>query len=179
MAAFDFPNSPTVGDVYTVNGVSYRWDGVAWMGGPAVSPDKATFAAHRSGGGNVALGTAAFTKIPMTALNVNQGGWVLAGGEVTVPKTGIYLVGGSVIIQTAAAVGNVLGGLYTNGVPGAAFMAWRDQNTVAIINLYTQSMSKVINITAGVTIGLSAYSGAAGAVAQDVVGETYLWAVQL
>jgi hypothetical protein len=179
MAAFDFPNSPTVGDVYTVNGVSYRWDGVAWMGGPAVSPDKASFSAHRSGGGNVALGTALFTKIPLTTLVVNQGGWVITGGEITVPKTGVYLLGGSIVIQTAAAIGNVLGGLFTNGAPTTPFIVWRDQNTVAVSNLYTQSISKILNVNAGVTLGLSAYSGAAGAVVLDVLAETYLWAVQL
>ena len=34
MAAFDFPSSPVVGQVFTQNGVTYRWDGQAWMGGP-------------------------------------------------------------------------------------------------------------------------------------------------
>ena len=30
MAAFDFPNSPSVNDVYTANGISYKWDGTVW-----------------------------------------------------------------------------------------------------------------------------------------------------
>ena len=30
MAAFDFPNSPSVNDVYTANSVSYKWDGTVW-----------------------------------------------------------------------------------------------------------------------------------------------------
>ena len=29
--AFDFPASPTVGQAYTLNGVSYVWNGYAWM----------------------------------------------------------------------------------------------------------------------------------------------------
>ena len=28
---FDFPASPTVGQTYTLNGVSYTWNGYAWM----------------------------------------------------------------------------------------------------------------------------------------------------
>jgi hypothetical protein len=36
MANFDFPASPTVGQTYTLNGVTYTWDGQAWMGGPQV-----------------------------------------------------------------------------------------------------------------------------------------------
>lgn len=30
MAAFDFPASPTVGQTYTANGLTYTWDGTAW-----------------------------------------------------------------------------------------------------------------------------------------------------
>jgi len=28
--AIDFPNSPTIGDTYTTNGKTYRWDGTVW-----------------------------------------------------------------------------------------------------------------------------------------------------
>ena len=30
MAAFDFLNSPSVNDVHTENGVSFKWDGTVW-----------------------------------------------------------------------------------------------------------------------------------------------------
>ena len=30
MAAINFPNSPTINQVYTVNGVYYTYDGVKW-----------------------------------------------------------------------------------------------------------------------------------------------------
>ena len=30
MAAFNFPNSPNTNDVYTANGISYKWDGDVW-----------------------------------------------------------------------------------------------------------------------------------------------------
>lgn len=30
MAALDFPSSPTVGQTYTANGLTYTWDGTSW-----------------------------------------------------------------------------------------------------------------------------------------------------
>ena len=30
MAAFDFPNSPSLNDTHTENGVSFKWDGTVW-----------------------------------------------------------------------------------------------------------------------------------------------------
>ena len=31
MAAFNFPASPSNGDTYTLNSVTYQWDGVKWV----------------------------------------------------------------------------------------------------------------------------------------------------
>lgn len=31
MASIDFPNSPTIGDVFAAGNSSYRWTGVAWV----------------------------------------------------------------------------------------------------------------------------------------------------
>ena len=31
MAAFDFPNSPSVNDQYTANGVTFKWNGTIWQ----------------------------------------------------------------------------------------------------------------------------------------------------
>ena len=31
MAAFDFPNSPSNGDTYTANGVTFQWNGSVWV----------------------------------------------------------------------------------------------------------------------------------------------------
>ncbi len=30
MAAFDFPSSPNVNDIYTLNGVAFMWNGSVW-----------------------------------------------------------------------------------------------------------------------------------------------------
>jgi hypothetical protein len=37
MTAFNFPNNPALNDVYTLNGIVYQWNGVAWVGGPSVA----------------------------------------------------------------------------------------------------------------------------------------------
>lgn len=47
--AINFPNSPTVNQVFTVNGVNYIWDGTKWV---------------VAAGTNPALGTAAFRNVP-------------------------------------------------------------------------------------------------------------------
>lgn len=31
MADIDFPNSPTVGQIYTYNNISWQWNGSAWI----------------------------------------------------------------------------------------------------------------------------------------------------
>ena len=31
MANLDFPSSPTLNQIYTQNGLSYRWDGKTWV----------------------------------------------------------------------------------------------------------------------------------------------------
>ena len=36
MAAFNFPNSPSVNDLHTENGVTFKWNGTMWNGGSSV-----------------------------------------------------------------------------------------------------------------------------------------------
>ena len=42
MAAFDFPNSPSNGQVYTLNGISWTWNGSSWRRSSAVGAQGAT-----------------------------------------------------------------------------------------------------------------------------------------
>jgi hypothetical protein len=37
MTAIDFPDTPTVGDLYTVGSITWKWDGITWKS-LAVSP---------------------------------------------------------------------------------------------------------------------------------------------
>ena len=45
MAAFDFPSSPSNGDNYTANGVTWSWDGSAWRRSGGVGAQGAAGAA--------------------------------------------------------------------------------------------------------------------------------------
>lgn len=31
MTAINFPDSPSVGDLYTINGRTWKWSGIAWI----------------------------------------------------------------------------------------------------------------------------------------------------
>ena len=41
MAAFDFPNSPSLNDTHTENGVIWKWNGYAWDRVPSSGPQGA------------------------------------------------------------------------------------------------------------------------------------------
>lgn len=52
MAAIDFPNSPTVGQLFTVGDITWEWNGSVWQGfgttipgptGPTGTPGEANF----------------------------------------------------------------------------------------------------------------------------------------
>jgi hypothetical protein len=40
--AFNFPDSPNIGDTYNANGKTWQWDGVAWRGSTITSIDADT-----------------------------------------------------------------------------------------------------------------------------------------
>ena len=43
MAAFDFPNSPSVNDTYSANGMTFTWNGTMWKRtSPSVGAQGAT-----------------------------------------------------------------------------------------------------------------------------------------
>jgi hypothetical protein len=74
MAAFDFPASPTVGQIYTANGVSYTWDGQAWVGGPAVPLDLLGKMAQLSARNNILYnGDFSFSQKAGFAVNTTSG----------------------------------------------------------------------------------------------------------
>lgn len=41
MAAIDFPNSPTVGQLFTVGDITWEWTGSVWQGNGTVVPGPA------------------------------------------------------------------------------------------------------------------------------------------
>ena len=53
MAAFDFPNSPSVNDTYSANGMTFTWNGTKWeRTSPSVGAQGATGSTGAQGSSN-------------------------------------------------------------------------------------------------------------------------------
>lgn len=122
MAAFDFPASPSVGQTYTLNGVTYTWDGQAWMGGPIANSPYATDAQYWQALDNVPAdagvqSAGAFQSVPYlatTALNSDNGiNFVLAAPT------------GSLLLDNwTKTVGGRAGTIYINPPSGDRTLTW-------------------------------------------------------
>jgi hypothetical protein len=150
MAALDFPASPTVGQIYTANGRSWKWDGAAWIsanlitsigvtgstmtiyGSPIANPDATSMTFANS----VNL-TAASTK----TLTLNGGGGsnglvIDASNNVSLSKA-IHVPGGGGIATneafgTGALVSNTTGSKNTaSGYQALVSNTTGDSNTAS------------------------------------------------
>ena len=140
--------------------------------------DKNTAKAHRNGSGNTAMGTGMWTRINMAILSQHVGGWTLVANDLVVPKTGLYLVGGSAQITAPAAVVGLEMGVTVNG--GAApFIRARAVNTVATAYGWILNCQSTVGLTAGDKLTLMGFCSGAGATAQDGNDGTHLWATML
>ena len=86
MAAFDFPASPVLDDLYTANGITYKWDGVVWNRIPSGFINDGSYLYYTQAQ-NVGIGTAT----PSSKLTVQ--GTTFLNGNVTV--TGNFTLGGT------------------------------------------------------------------------------------
>jgi hypothetical protein len=112
MAAFNFPNSPSVNDIHSENGVSFKWNGTVWNRfGPAYT-DTANL--------NV-------TGIGTIAGNLNVGG-VLTYEDVknvdsigiVTARAGVKVTGGDISVGTAGTISSA--GNITLDKPGAGII---------------------------------------------------------
>jgi len=55
MTAINFPDSPTVGDLFTVGDITWKWTGVVWQGLGAAVPPVAHAPSHELGGSDELL----------------------------------------------------------------------------------------------------------------------------
>jgi hypothetical protein len=108
MAALDFPNSPSINDEYTVNGVTYVWDGDAWGSATAVVYENTvqtitnkTINATNNTITNISLTTGVTGTLP-----VANGGT----GATTLTTNNVLLGNGTSALQAVApgTTGNVL-----------------------------------------------------------------------
>jgi len=134
--------------------------------------------AHRSGAGPTNLPTATYQKINLGQISsgVNVGGWSLSGNALLVPKTGIYWVQGSCIFQTTTANGLLLAGVGINGATPPVCEGRVYNNAANNVN-YTLNGGRLVNLTAGNTLELLGYAGAASQQVLDTNVGTFLTAM--
>ena len=118
MAAFNFPNSPSVNDIHSENGVSFKWNGTMWNRfGPAYTDTSnlyvtglSTFVGNAQFDANVSIGgTLTYEdvkNVDSVGVVTARAGIVVSGGTLklpTVPGTntnGLF----DVLYQTASGV---------------------------------------------------------------------------
>ena len=89
--AIDFPNSPSSGDIYTVNGKQWQWDGEKWIAyGVSLAPDVLKV---DTGNNRVGINQLA----PTVALDVT--GSARITGDLTVSGTTVTVDSASVLIK--------------------------------------------------------------------------------
>jgi len=138
--------------------------------------------AHRSGSGTVTITpAAAWQKLNLGTISsgINVGGWTISGGNLIVPKTGVYMLGVSAGIQAVAATATaMLVGVGINSVAVPAFQQ-RIQNPAAT-GTWVMNAQRPVSLTAGDALSLLVFNsvGTTNTVT-DSNDSTFLWATFL
>ena len=171
--ALNFPNNPTIGDIYTdtTSGFSYEWDGTVWQSYTASSSKNISIIDDISGSFNGTLDTFALavSGTALTPANAQQLRIVL-GGVVQEPLTD-YTVSGSNITFTTPPTGGLtfsgvsLGPAVAVSVPGDGTVtppklstggpSWNGSGDVLVSGIVTAS-SFVGNLTGTATTATEA-----------------------
>ena len=111
MAAFDFPNSPSVNDTYSANGMTFTWNGTKWeRTSPSVGAQGATGSTGPTGSTGAQGATAA---------QGAQGATGATGAQGATGPTGAQGATGSTGAQGAAGSGGSTGAQGATGSTGA------------------------------------------------------------
>ena len=115
MAALDFPASPTVGQTYTANGLTYTWDGVSWdtTNATNVTNSTGTLAVGNGGTGATTAANALTNLGAYPASNPN--GYTSNTGTIT-SVGGTGSVNGITLTGTVTSSGNLTLGGTLSGV---------------------------------------------------------------
>ena len=103
MAQFDFPSSPSTNQTYTANGVSFKWDGVAWR--RITSAPEFLRVAHTDASHNQTLtdNTTHWVQFG-SAYDDTESGWTSgASNYYTIQTTGYFLVTAQAVITSNTA----------------------------------------------------------------------------
>ena len=100
MAQFDFPSSPSTNQTYTANGVSFKWDGVAWR--RITSAPEFLRVAHTNNTHNQTLtdNTTHWVQFGST-YDDTESGWTSGSNNYyTIQTTGYFLVTAQAVITS-------------------------------------------------------------------------------
>ena len=127
MAQFDFPSSPSTNQTYTANGVSYKWDGVAWRRITTTGAQGAVGAQGATGGGGSTGAQGSAGAQGASGSGGGTGAQGAAGAQGATGSTGAqggtstYAVPAGGIILWSGLVSNIPSGWYlcngSNGTP--------------------------------------------------------------
>ena len=113
--AIDFPNSPTVGQIYTAsNGIVYVYNGTLWTASSAASSAGGDF--YATNGTNLTLAVPATLIVLNTVRTGNAGGWYNASTGRFTPPAGRYFISVQLSCSNSGAAVTVTTELRKNGV---------------------------------------------------------------
>ena len=120
MAAFNFPNSPSVNDTYSANGMTFTWNGTKWeRTSPSVGAQGATGPTGAQGTAGAQGATAAQGAQGATGSTGNTGAQGAAGSNGSAGAQGATGSGGSTGAQGAAGAQGATGSGGSTGSQGA------------------------------------------------------------
>jgi hypothetical protein len=151
--AMDFPNSPTVGQIFTSNGTSWEWDGTVWKI-PNINELSSNGLVAKTGSGLLA----ARTITAGTGISISNGDGV--SGNPTISATG-----GTGTVTSIATNNGITGGTITTtgtlGLTGQA-LALHNLATNGIITRTGSGTVSARTITAGTGISITNGDGVSG-----------------
>ena len=121
------------------------------------------------------LTSGAYTKVLLGTITptVSIGGWTLSGNSLIVPRTGIYRVGASLLINTPASTGAFMVAVGVNSVT-VPIMQARTWNAVANNVAHTLNCQRLVALTAGDQLNLLGFSSVASATVSNAATDTWL-----
>lgn len=197
MAALDFPNAPTVGQIATLtNGFTYQWDGTVWIpagtapgqvaGGdltgtypnPTIAPGVVGWAklaglVHAyvySSGQSLANGANVTLLFPSVVDNVGGLYSGAATDRFTIPTTGFYLIGATTLFDVAAGGTRRILYVFIDGVSDAG-------NEVQPASQHYVSVTVGLALNANQVVQAKAYQDSGATL--GVLTPTSLWAVRV
>jgi hypothetical protein len=173
MAALDFPNSPTVGQVYTTPaGQVWKWDGAKWVAGQNVLPAGGVVLEVNMGTSKTGLTAGAWNVVKYdTKITDTQNAYNAATGVFTPTQPGLYLVVASVAVVAGAAGTYIGAGIRKNGAQTTqeSMNVWgtfggTNQNPTTVSALiYCNGSSDFIDVVAWLPGGITSISNTTNA----------------